>query len=111
MEHRVTIYVQMLHFTKRQQRLDHFDVTLFDGQLKWWHERCVIGNVDTLQHFGIANIIDEIEIGNQVCHRPGRIVREGVTNLLQAVHIVKLQSTKRWIKIDYCLSMLDDSPP
>lgn len=50
----------------------------------------MICGIDALQHFGIAYIIDKIEVSNQVGQRPRRIVRQGIANLLQTVHVVKL---------------------
>lgn len=89
-KHGVTIDVQVLYFTQRQQSFNHLNVALFDGQLKRWHECRVICGIDALQHFGIAYIIDKIEVSNQVGQRPRRIVRQGIANLLQTVHVVKL---------------------
>lgn len=90
MVHGVAVDIQVLQLAQRQQGLYHLYVALLDGKLKGRHQRGGIGTLHALQDFWIADIVHHIEEGDQMGQGPGRILRQGIAGLLQAIHIVVL---------------------
>lgn len=48
--------------------------------------------VHALEHLGIANVVHQIEVGNQMGQRPGGIISQGIASFLQPIYIVVLKN-------------------
>jgi len=90
-KYRIAVNIQVLQLAKGQQDLHHLDVALLDGQLEGRHEGGSIRLIHALQHLGIADVIHQVEVGNQVGQRPGGIFGQSIAGLLQAIYIVVLK--------------------
>lgn len=54
----------------------------------------MVGLVYTLQHFRIADVVHQIEVGYQMGKGPWRIISQDIAGFLQTIYVVVLKEEK-----------------